>query len=96
MTKETIVEAVLKLIGEVEPVGETHEDNKRYENLKILEVVYETLTRKLVNISNGRHDNRDSVAQSGKLATRILQSASTKMSDTLGDYKLEMKQYKKQ
>ena len=31
-----IYEAVIKLVGNIKPVGETYEDDRRFENLKVL------------------------------------------------------------
>lgn len=42
-TKEEVLKLVKALTGEIQPVGETNEDNKRYENLKVLGDVVEAL-----------------------------------------------------
>ena len=36
MNEEIIYEVIKKLIGNINPVGETHTDDERFENLKIM------------------------------------------------------------
>ena len=43
MKAETVVEVVETLIGEVDAVGETHTDGRRFENLKVMEYVCNAL-----------------------------------------------------
>lgn len=45
-----LYDVVKKLIGEVEPVGETNEDNKRFENLKVLTGLVEKLIADIDNV----------------------------------------------
>ena len=58
MAKEPIdiYEVVKKLTGEVEPVGETHEDNKRFENLEVMITLVEKLHCELDDIAYRRGD----------------------------------------
>ena len=52
-----IYEVAKKLIGEVEPVGETHTDDKRYENLKKLTNLTEQLLTDICRIENNYKNN---------------------------------------
>ena len=43
MERDVVYEVVKKLVGDINPIGETTLDNKRYENLKELIDVVDTL-----------------------------------------------------
>ncbi len=62
-----IYEVVKKLTGEVEPVGETHLDDKRYGNLKQLTELTEQL---LVDICNIEYRHKNSPQSSLKRAAK--------------------------
>ena len=87
LTKEQITLVVKKLIGKVDPVGETHTDNKRYNNLEIMGEVFYQLFEAITNII---YDNRNVVQWSRqnavKKANKILEDTLT---DWLYDYPLE-------
>lgn len=56
METQIIIEVLNKLIGEIEPQGETNIDNKRFQNLKTLSGVLEYFTYKIHEVS--RHKDR--------------------------------------
>ena len=73
MEADVIYEVVKKLIGNVYPAGESHTDEKRFENLELLCEV----TQKLVsNIDQISHDYKDvhqaSVKKAGEYAQNFL------------------------
>ena len=72
MSKQhSMLNIVLKLTGPVEPVGETHSDNERFENLKellILMIDLHTLVDRLATENKDRHEF--SMSRAGKLCNR--------------------------
>ena len=46
-----IYEVVKKLVGEIEPIGATEEDDKRFENLKIMTELIDKLLYDIDNIN---------------------------------------------
>jgi len=52
-----VYEVVKKLTGEIDPVGETHVDNKRYENLQQLTALTEQLLTDICSIENRYKNN---------------------------------------
>lgn len=44
-------EIVMKLVGSVNPVGETNLDNQRFENLKVLQDLIDKLVSKIDNVA---------------------------------------------
>ena len=65
-------EILNKLIGPIRPVGETNEDNRRFENLKVAVEVAEKLIEeiRLVSINSDRMEY--SMSRAGKYAQRYL------------------------
>ena len=66
-------DVIKKLIGAIDPIGETTADNKRYENLK---ATLELTGKLLEDINNVAQDNKDrveySMSRAGKLADKFL------------------------
>lgn len=54
--KFTVVEIVENLIGKINPVGETNEDEIRFENLKLMCDLTNSLISKIGNVS---YENKD-------------------------------------
>jgi hypothetical protein len=52
----TIHEVVKKLVGEIRPIGETNEDNRRFENLKIMTNLIHAL---VLDIDEMIYDNKN-------------------------------------
>ena len=65
-------EVVEKLIGNVIPVGETNEDDRRYENLKNLTELIDRLIGDLYRVSANRNSAKFSVSRAGKHADGFL------------------------
>jgi hypothetical protein len=68
-----IKDVVLKLIGHVNPVGESAEDDKRFENLKSLCELTEDLVSLIIDIG---YDNKNrceySMSRAGKYASNFI------------------------
>ena len=69
----TYTDIVKKLIGPVSPVGETNQDELRFENLKELCELVENLTQVLVDISDSnKHAHEYSIKRSVDYIDEIL------------------------
>lgn len=73
-----IKDIVLKLVGDVNPIGETNTDNKRFENLKVL---CELVNELVGIIDNVHYSNKDFQEFSIKRASDYARDFLT---DTLG------------
>ncbi len=60
-----LYDVVTKLIGPIKPIGETGEDNKRFENLKAMTELVDKL---LTDIDDVAYDNKDRQEYSMKRA----------------------------
>lgn len=69
---ETIIGIVRTLTGSIEPVGETNEDNQRFENLKVLTTVVDHLLFDIDQVSNKKTRAEFSMARAGKYAQEFL------------------------
>ena len=56
LSSEQIVEVINKLVGPINPIGESNTDSKRFENLELLCDVVNQLVTKIDKVS---HDNRN-------------------------------------
>ncbi len=75
MKPETIIEVVGKLVGPVEPQGETHTDTKRYENLETMCAVADHLLSEIKQVSLNADRHEFSMSHAGKRAKRFLDQA---------------------
>lgn len=76
MKSETIVEVVKRLIGGIDPIGETNTDNKRFENLKVMTEVVDVL---LTDIGWVAENNKDRGEYSRKRAGDFANKFYTKL-----------------
>lgn len=68
-----VAEVVRKLVGPIEPVGETHTDDKRYENLKAMTQLLDTLIFEVSEVArNNRGGQEYSRNRAGMLAQEFL------------------------
>ena len=68
-----IKDVVLKLIGPVDPVGETNSDGKRFENLKALCELTEHLVCVIDDVSYRNKDRAEySMSRAGKYAFHFI------------------------
>lgn len=61
-----LYEVVMKLVGPVQPVGETRADDERFENLKTLTGLVDMLLFEIDRIAAFRTDHQFSVKRAGK------------------------------
>lgn len=67
-----IYEVVKKLVGKIVPIGETYEDNERYENLKIITVLVDRLLTDIDYIAGEEKRHEFSRKRAGKFAREFL------------------------
>jgi hypothetical protein len=67
-----IIDVIRKLIGRIEPIGETNEDNTRYENLREYEIVLAGLVSDVFIVAKAKDRCEYSMYRSGKYAYEIL------------------------
>ena len=71
----TLYEVVMKLIGEVDPVGSTEIDNSRYANLKELTLLVDKLVFDIDRIASGNKDRQEfSMRRAGEHCDEFLNS----------------------
>ena len=67
-----IYDVVTKLIGPIDPVGETYEDKKRYENLKEMTDLVDGLMRDIYHVSRNVERVEHSMNKAGTHAQSFL------------------------
>ena len=67
-----LYDVVTRLIGPVNPIGETREDKKRLENLKILTGLVEELFSDIEQVALFRHRVEWSMKTAGKAAKEFM------------------------
>lgn len=68
MNNEHIYKIIQKILGEIEPVGESNEDDKRLVNLKnTIDVVYRLISD-IENVANDKDRVEYSIKKAGKIA----------------------------
>ena len=65
-------EIVLRLIGEIEPIGEAAEDEKRYENLKNMCALVDGLIFEIYKVSKNADRYEASIRRAGECARMFL------------------------
>lgn len=72
MPEYNIAEVVGLVIGKITPIGESREDDERFENLKELESLVDSLIGRIYRTSSYKDDGRSSVSRSGRNAHNFL------------------------
>jgi hypothetical protein len=72
MTTYTLTELVFTLTGPVRPVGATHVDDKRLENLRVLCELYEALTQELYMVAKQKDRQEMSIQTVANRAQQTL------------------------
>jgi hypothetical protein len=67
-----VYDVVKKLIGEVQPVGDSSADEFRMRNLKVMTDLVERLLADIVRVALQAGRQESSVRQAGKFAERVL------------------------
>jgi hypothetical protein len=70
--KEVVCVIVYKLIGPIEPVGETREDNIRFENLKQMTALVEKLLTDISRVCGYTNRHEASMSRAGKYADQFM------------------------
>ena len=71
------IDVVKKLIGNINPVGETNTDNERFENLKEMCDLIEKLTEEVADMADrNRHSHEFSVKRSVNFAYEFMKNLS--------------------
>jgi len=65
-------EIVKKLIGEINPVGETNTDNARFENLKAMTELVDELLSDIYRVTQGNNRHEYSINRAGQFAASFL------------------------
>ena len=65
-------EIVKKLIGEIDPVGETNTDNARFENLKAMTELVDELLSDIYRVARGNNRHEYSINRAGQFASSFL------------------------
>ena len=74
MNSEILLEIIMKLNGQVNSVGESNSDEKRFENLKTLTDLHDKITREIYEASLTADRYEASMKKIGKYAKEYLQS----------------------
>lgn len=72
MKSGTIYDVVRKLVGYINPVGETTEDNERFENLRKMTQIVEWLTTDISRIRSNMNCHEYSMKHAGEYADTFL------------------------
>lgn len=72
MEAETVIEVVAKLVGRIDTVGETNEDERRFENLKVMTQVVDHFLTKIDTVAMDKSHHAFSVKRSGEFAAKFL------------------------
>jgi hypothetical protein len=76
-------EIVNKLIGPVMPVGESHTDGDRFDNLLQLVELTEALINDLVQVASDKDSHMHSVKKAGEYADRALKEFHDELSERM-------------
>ena len=66
-----LLEVVRKLVGEIDPVGETNEDNKRFENLKVLTDLVDSLLTDIDRVNPGTYQHEYSRIRAAEFVSKF-------------------------
>ena len=67
-----IHEIVKKLVGKIDPVGETNTDNDRFENLKAMTELVDELLSDIYRVARGNNRHEYSINRAGQFASSFL------------------------
>ena len=75
-------DVVIKLTGPIDPVGETNEDNRRLDNLKVLTELVDRLLFDIGGVASKRVSPEYSVRRAGDFAFKFLDEIRESLLDT--------------
>ena len=67
-----IYDVVTKLVGKINPVGESNEDDRRFENLNTLTDLIDKLLSDIEYVARQNNEPEYSVSRAGKFASKFL------------------------
>jgi len=70
MSRINVYEVVKKLIGPIEPVGESHTDNRRFENQKEMMALIDRLLSNWFNLRRFSNNHQASMKRAGIMASK--------------------------
>lgn len=73
-SKMSLTDVVMKLVGQIAPIGETNEDARRYENLLTIITLVENLMSEIDSVSSHHDDYRYSMSRAGKCAKNFIKN----------------------
>lgn len=85
MVEFTIKDIVQKLLGNIEPIGDTYYDDICYQNLKEVGELYYWLTEQMVLVATHNRKDLYSVSRNAELAGRYCDYASDLLSSVKGE-----------
>ena len=65
-------EIVKKLVGNIQPAGESHTDKERFENLKDMCLLVDNLVSEIVDVSKNKDRYEHSMKEMGLFANKFL------------------------
>jgi hypothetical protein len=80
-----IYQVTKKLIGSIEPIGETNTDNRRYENLDIHIYTVEKLLYDLTELSFERNRHEHSIKKAGERAYKYIKSLAEELKEYIDE-----------
>lgn len=72
MDKDVIYTVVCKIIGPIQPVGESNEDDRRFENLKVVTHLVDKLLFDINHVAVNKTRSEYSMKRAGELASRFM------------------------
>lgn len=82
---DELCDILMKLVGEIEPIGETQTDSKRYENLMLLQNTVDYLIYEMCEVSKCSKHGEYSMSRAGKAATGWLKEKAEWILDFIKD-----------
>ena len=76
-------EIIYRLSGKIEPVGETYEDDRRYNNLNNLCILVSNLVDDIIEVSKNKERIEFSMKRQGKFAFNFLKNIEVKIQEGL-------------
>ena len=81
MNEENVIEVIYKLVGEINPIGETTTDDERYENLNIMIKVVDILVGDINDVTAYRNRVEYSMKKAGIRAAEYIDELRSLLED---------------
>ena len=83
IVSSTIYNVVMKLVGPVMPVGESHTDEERLKNLRLLTDVVDRLLFEVSSVATCSTRHEHSIKKAGKFAVDVLKDIRDAIEDSI-------------